>query len=83
VDVEITPLIFSRKAFTPICFTFFKCVHVNFFCKLMSTKTTQTSTHLQILQMGENMIKGTKGAKVKMFFQRLHMTHVISMWFLT
>jgi hypothetical protein len=49
----------------------------------MSTKTTQTSTHLKILQMGENMIKGTKGAKVKVFFQRLHMTHVISWWFLT
>jgi hypothetical protein len=29
--------------------------------------------------MGENMVKRTKGAKVKIIFQRLHMTHVIFM----
>jgi hypothetical protein len=27
--------------------------------------------------MGEIMVKGAKGAKVKIFFPRLHMTHVI------
>jgi hypothetical protein len=27
--------------------------------------------------MGENMVKGAKGTKVKVFFQGLHMTHVI------
>jgi len=27
--------------------------------------------------MGENIVKGAKGAKVKVFFQGLHMTHVI------
>ncbi len=27
--------------------------------------------------MGENIVKRTKGAKVKVFFQRLHMTCVI------
>jgi hypothetical protein len=26
---------------------------------------------------GENMVKGAKGAKVKVLFQRLHMTRVI------
>jgi hypothetical protein len=26
---------------------------------------------------GANMVKGAKGAKVKFFFQGLHMTHVI------
>jgi hypothetical protein len=30
-------------------------------------------------QMGENMIKGAKGTKVVVLFQRLHMTCVISM----
>jgi len=29
------------------------------------------------LQLGENIIKGAKGAKVKVLFQGLHMTHVI------
>jgi hypothetical protein len=28
--------------------------------------------------MGENTIKGTNGIKVKVFFQGLHMAHVIS-----
>jgi uncharacterized membrane protein len=27
--------------------------------------------------MGENMVKGAKGAKVKVIFQGFHMTHVI------
>jgi hypothetical protein len=27
--------------------------------------------------MGESMVKGTKGVKVKVLFQGLHMTHVI------
>jgi hypothetical protein len=31
--------------------------------------------------MGENMIKGAKGAKVKVIFQTLHMTCVI-FWFI-
>jgi hypothetical protein len=26
---------------------------------------------------GENMVKGTRGIKVEVLFQRLHMTHVI------
>ncbi len=30
-----------------------------------------------ILLVGENTVKGTKGVKVKVLFQRLHMTHVI------
>ncbi len=28
-------------------------------------------------ELGENTIKGAKGAKVKVLFQGLHMTHVI------
>jgi hypothetical protein len=27
--------------------------------------------------LGTNMVKGAKGAKLKVFFQGLHMTHVI------
>jgi hypothetical protein len=27
--------------------------------------------------MGENIVKRTRGAKIKVFFQRLHMRHVI------
>jgi hypothetical protein len=27
--------------------------------------------------LGENMVKGVRDAKVKVFFQGLHMTHVI------
>jgi hypothetical protein len=30
------------------------------------------------MQQGENVVKRTKGAKVKVIFQGLHMTHVIS-----
>jgi hypothetical protein len=32
-----------------------------------------------IALMGESMIKGAKGVNVKVLFQGLHMTHVISM----
>jgi len=32
-----------------------------------------------IALMGENMIEGAKGVNVKVIFQGLHMTHVISM----
>jgi hypothetical protein len=32
---------------------------------------------ITICQMGENIVKGAKGAKVKIIFQRLHMTHVV------
>jgi hypothetical protein len=31
---------------------------------------------ITICQMGENIVRGAKGAKVKIIFQRLHMTHV-------
>jgi hypothetical protein len=30
------------------------------------------------IHLGENMVKGTRGVKVKVLFQGLHMTHVIS-----
>jgi hypothetical protein len=32
--------------------------------------------------MGENIVKGAKGAKIKIHFQGLHMTHVILCWFI-
>jgi hypothetical protein len=33
---------------------------------------------LNVIDKGENMVKGTKGTKVKVLFQGLHMTYVIS-----
>lgn len=76
VDVKVTSLSFSKKAFIPKFFASFNVYLLVFFCMLMSAKTTQTSTHPKILQMGKNMIKG---AKVKVLFQRFHVTCVISM----
>jgi hypothetical protein len=33
--------------------------------------------HVQQLHLGENMVDKAKGAKVKVLFQGLHMTHVV------
>jgi hypothetical protein len=40
-------------------------------------KSTTNFSHTNKIQLGENMVKGTRGAKVKVFFQGLHMTCVI------
>jgi hypothetical protein len=34
-------------------------------------------SHITIILLGENIVKGARGAKVEVLFQGLHMTHVI------
>jgi hypothetical protein len=45
--------------------------------RMAINKLKKDAYHMTLPQNGENMVKGTKGAKVEVIFQGLHITCVI------